>query len=193
MQGVKLISEKSGLPEDFIDKILRQRFLSVVQVAELLNKSVNYIRSWIHRSRLDVVYPYRAIVKEGPQFIVRNEKLIEAINQIYGTNIIYKPPDISDDDSMKMFITRFNKARKAYGKGIGKNFRDISLDTVAKRKFRTAIKSYNVNQMIVITMTAFKDKYHIDNEYQYITPEHILRPAIMTRFYANANLKKNKE
>lgn len=91
--------------------------------------------------------------------------------------------EISFSERCNGFITKFNELRKT----------KFQVTDKVKKSLKARLVRYTPNQIIDALKTAQRDKHHIDNNFQYLTPEYILREEILER-YLNANpiTTKNK-
>ena len=82
---ISIIMQKRGLTEekkDSIAEMLRYNILTVEQFADLTGLAVSSITNKTRPSykddvlitELDYCYPYSSLKKDGPKFVVRNEK-----------------------------------------------------------------------------------------------------------------------
>jgi hypothetical protein len=85
-------------------------------------------------------------------------------------------PVVSILERSKKFIEKFNTLR----------ITKFRVTDKVKEKLNARLKNYDPGQIIEALKTAQKDKYHIENNFQYLTPEYILREDILER-YLNAN------
>lgn len=94
----------------------------------------------------------------------------ESINvELFPTQPVIK---ISFTEKCNKFIEIFNKIR-------GGKFK---LTTKVKTALKARLKTHSANEIIQALKTAMLDKYHIENNYMYLTPEFILREDKLERY-----------
>lgn len=80
-------------------------------------------------------------------------------------NIIY-------EDKSSAFIEFFNRVCN----------RKFKLNDKLKKSLSARLKEYTIEQIYQAIKTAYQDKYHKETNYQYLTPEYILRVDKLERF-----------
>lgn len=83
----------------------------------------------------------------------------------------------SASDRCLLFLKKFNEIRIVNDKP--SKFR-INTQLIGKLKQR--LKNYSPEEILSALSAAMKDEYHIKTNFQYVTPEYILRPNILDRF-----------
>lgn len=95
--------------------------------------------------------------------------------ELFPTQQIARSPSISE--RCKLFIEAFNKTRLIKGKpGQYKTNKSLC------GQLRERLKVYTAAEILKALKNAMLDKYHIDNNFYYLTPEYILREKIIERY-----------
>lgn len=98
------------------------------------------------------------------------------------------PGDISYEKRCLLFIEKFNSVKVLNGKPS-----KYQVTAAVREKLKVRLKTYTPNQILEALKLALKDKHHIENNFVYITPEFILREAILERYLNSAGDPVNKE
>lgn len=101
---------------------------------------------------------------------------------IRGCNCAIDPLFKNEGDLFSKFIAQFNETRKTKHKTIAK----------VKTQFTARIKDgYTIQEIIKALENAMSDQFHIDNEFNDLTPEFITRPDKLEK-YINYKKKQSK-
>lgn len=82
------------------------------------------------------------------------------------------------------FINKFNEAT-------GRSFKG---DSKSRRQFNARLKEgYSTEQLIEATKIAYRDEYHKETKFKYLTPEFMTRPDKLERFINTKTTKSKSE
>lgn len=104
------------------------------------------------------------------------EQVAEEINNMY------LPKDNRDKKQVeKDFLAMFNRIKAHHYQARGKRF--LPTRTVSKpSQLHARLKDFSMDELGKVITNAFKDNYHIDTHWQYVTTEYVTRPNIIERF-----------
>lgn len=89
------------------------------------------------------------------------------------------------DVKIELYIDKFNAIRKSKFKGVDKPF---------MQNFKKLLESdYTANDSLVALKNAMQDKFHIDNNFKYLTPEFITRLDKIELFLNSGKPTETKE
>jgi hypothetical protein len=89
------------------------------------------------------------------------------------------------EDKIGLYISKFNAIRKSKFKGVDKPF---------MQNFKKLLESdYTANDSLVALKNAMQDKFHIDNNFKYLTPEFITRLDKIELFLNSGKPTETKE